>query len=156
MSEPNDCHAEPEDAPALERALSALKSIEPPLATRIQNRTAVAEALSSLMSANRQRHLPWWRRSISVPLPFAACVLLVCALTVASRFRGDDERSPVQMTVHDRRPQPVQGTSGETATVGAGQSDAHPVLVYRETATYVCGIGQLKSTRGYFFKEQDR
>jgi hypothetical protein len=155
MNQPNDCRTEPDDDSALERALSSLKSIEPPLATRIQNRTAVAAALVSFMSANRRRHLPWWRRTISVPLPVAACFLLICALAVASRFRGDDDKSPLQMAVHDQRPLTAQG-AGKAPTIADGRSDAHPVLVYRESATYLCGIGQLHSTRGYFFKEQDR
>lgn len=156
MNDPNDYAIEPDDDPALERAFAGLRSIEPPLAARIENRIAVAKALSLSMSANRQRRLPWWRRSISVPVPIAACFLLICALAVASRFRGDDERSPLPMAEHEQRPQSVHETYGETATVAPGEPDARPVLVYRETATYLCGIGQLKSTRGYFFKEQDR
>jgi hypothetical protein len=143
MNDPHDFSIEPED-PALERALSGLRSIEPPLAARIQNRTAIAEALSSLTSANRRRRLPWWRRSISVPFPVAACLVLIAALALALRFRSDGEQSHAASAPSDKD------------AIVTSQPDARPVLVYRETATYLCGIGQLKSTHGYYFKEQDR
>jgi hypothetical protein len=156
MNDPNDCRLEPDDDPALEALLSRVRAIEPPLAARIKSRLAVTEALESLANVTRRSGLPWWRRSVSVPLPVAACFLLVCALGVASRFRGDDGTSPVQTSMHDQRAQAAHDASGERAAVTATQFDARPVLVYRESATYLCGIGQLKSTHGYFFKEQDR
>ena len=61
----------------------------------------------------------------------------------------------MQLAAHDQRPLIAQ-EAGKAATIADGRSGAHAVLVYRESATYVCGIGQLHSTRGYFFKEQDR
>jgi hypothetical protein len=156
MNQLNDYRVEPNDDPALERVLSPLRSIEPPLVARVENRIAVAEALCSLMSANRKRRSAWWRRSISVPVPIAACFLVVCSLPLALRFHGESQPSPAHMAERERRPEHAVGASRETVTVAPGEPDARPVLVYRESATYVCGIGQLKSTRGYFFKEQDR
>ncbi len=104
MNDPSDCRIEPDDDPALEVVLSPLRAIEPPLAARIKNRLAVAEALGSFTNVGRRPGLPWWRRTVSVPLPVAACLLLICALGVSSRFRGDDGTSPMQTAAHDQRP----------------------------------------------------
>jgi hypothetical protein len=155
MNHEHDSLPEPGDDPMLDEALSHLKRLEPPLETRIGNRIAVADALSSLRGANRQRRLPWWRRSVSIPVPIAASVLVVLAAFVAqSGLRGGPEQPPAHTVAPVQSAEFVADASRNGTTGSAPNS--RPVLKYREAQTYVCGIGRLKSESGYFIKEQNR
>ncbi len=145
MNEPHEFSREPDD-PAIEAALAPLRSIEPTAAARAHNREAITAALEELKQPEFVRPAPWWRRSISIPVPVAACLLLIMSLLVVSSFQGKGE--PLKSVPAAESAQPSEAPSDEP-----GESRQ---LVYRQTATYVCGIGELKSTRGYFFKEQDR
>ena len=93
------------------------------------------------------RNVPWWRRSISVPLPLAACVLLAFVLLGAVALRSGN--------AHNLEVRPAEQT--RTASLdSADGADARPALTYRASATYLCGIGQIQSTYGYFFTERNR
>lgn len=94
MNEPLDALPEPGDDPEFDELIAPLKRLEPPLETRVANRVAVAAELRALGNANRQRRLPWWRRSISIPLPIAASVALLAAFALPSSFRGWQNRPP--------------------------------------------------------------
>lgn len=146
MNEPHDFNQDSDDDPTIEAALSPLRSIEPTAAARARNRTAIAAALEESNRAKSVRLAPWWRRSISVPVPVAACVLLIISLLVASKFQSKSE-APKSVPAAETTPSSGPPTNAPI--------DNQP-LVYRETATYVCGIGELHSTRGYFFKEQNQ
>ena len=157
MNDQFDALPEPDDDAMLEESLSHLKHIEPPLETRIGNRMAIAGELSSLLTTNRRRRLHWWRRSISVPLPIAASLLVMLgALTLQSVFLGGRERSPLPMAARDHSAGHAADVHRETTAVAMSASDPHPVLEYRVSETYVCGICRLKSESGYFIKEQNR
>jgi hypothetical protein len=77
------------------------------------------------------------------------------ALAVAVSFRIGEQQSAATVATRNAQPEHADG-SRASGTVAPGRPEGRPDLVYRETATYVCGIGQVKSTHGYFFKEQDR
>lgn len=146
MNEPREHRQELDVDPAVEAALSPLRSIEPTAVARVRNRDAVAAALDELKQQKTVRKVPWWQRSISVPVPIAACALLLISLLVVAELQGKSEL-----------PKPVP--AAEITSPSAPPADTpveNPPLVYRETSTYVCGIGELRSTRGYFFKEQNR
>jgi hypothetical protein len=153
MNDHHDSLPEPGDDPMLEEVLSRLKRLEPPLETRIANRMAVAAELSASSNVNRQRHLPWWRRSISVPVPIAASLVVLAAFALQSSFRGWQERPPMHVSGPN---QPVEGAAdvrGEKTAIAKRTPNGHAVLEYYETETYLCGIGRLKSESGYLIKD---
>jgi hypothetical protein len=138
---------EPGD-PEMFNALSKLRGIEPSQASRIRNRVAVGEALRALSGeeAEPARPVSWWRRSISIPLPLAACALLAFALLGAIALRSGDARNA--------EVRPAEQTQTKIEPVDLAAAESPPALVYRASATYLCGIGQIQSTHGYFFTEK--
>lgn len=138
-----DSLPEPDDDLRLETLLSPLKRIELPLETRIANRLAVTAALRSFQAVNRAGRWPWWRRSVSIPLPLAAALVMLAAVSLAANFRGWQEQSSKGIAA------PVQHAEG-AADVTA---DARPALSFYETETYLCGIGRVNSESRYAFKD---
>jgi hypothetical protein len=153
---------EPDDDRKIFNALSKLRGIDPPAGSRIRNRAAVDEALRAIDSETPElvRPMPWWQRSVSVPLPLAACLLFVFVLLGAVALRSgnahDVQVGPAQqIQVFNPHPRPLSRKGrGETELADSPDAEAHPALVYRASATYLCGIGQVHSTHGYFFTEQ--
>ena len=88
--------------------------------------------------------LPWWRRSISIPVPLAAALAVLMAVALASSFRGWQEQSPRHVAG------PVRD---DKAAVAKSTSDERPVLKYYETETYLCGVGRLDSESYYVIKD---
>src|SRR5689334_4244864 len=93
MNEYRESLPEPDDDTLLEEMLSNLKRLEPPLETRIANRQAVSAALSAFEAVKRPRELPWWRRSVSIPVPFAAALGLLLAAMLYSSLRNWQDQS---------------------------------------------------------------
>jgi hypothetical protein len=153
MNDHQDSFPEPGDDPILDELLSHLKRLEPPVETRIANRMAIAAELSSLRTVNQQRHLPWWRRSVSIPAPLAACLVLLTAFVLLSRFHGSEKRLPTEVVAPVQPMEAAADVKGEQAAIAKQTSDRHAVLEYYETETYLCGIGRLNSESGYFIKE---
>ena len=147
-------NALPVDDALLDEALSRLKRLEPPLETRIANRMAVAAELGSLSTVNRQRVLPWWRRSISVPVPVAASLAVLAAFALASSFRPWQERPPVYVAAPVQPAEGAADARGEKPTIAQRAPDAQAELKYYETETYLCGIGRLKSESGYLSRSK--
>ncbi len=153
MNDHQDSFPEPGDDTILEELLSHLKRLEPPLETRIANRMAIAAELSSLRTVNQQRHLTWWRRSFSIPVPIAACLVVLTAFVLLSRFHGSQKRTPTDVTAPVQSVEAAANDKGEQAAIAKHTSDRHAVLEYYETETYLCGIGRLKSESGYSIKD---
>lgn len=153
MNDHQDCFPEPSDDPILEELLSHLKRLEPPLETRIANRMAIAAELSTLRTVTRQRQLPWWRRSLSIPVPIAASLVVLAAFVLPSSFRGWQERTPNHVAAPVQPVEDAADGQGEQAVIAKRTSDADAALKYYETGTYLCGIGRLKSESGYFVKD---
>lgn len=154
MNDDNDLTADSGDDAVLEEMFSQLRRLEPPLEARIANRLAIAAELSGLLQNRQELPRPWWRRSISVPVPIAASLLALVAFLLASTFRGRDERAPVQVVAPEHPAPRETETTREKTALAMQSEDARPALEYYETETYLCGIGRLNSVSGYFIKEQ--
>jgi hypothetical protein len=137
----DDSLPEPSDDPMLDEALSHLKRLEPPLETRIANRKAVAAALAEQNAANQQGPLPWWRRSIAVPVPVAASVAALVAFVLVSGIRDWQER-----------PMHADGPTKQSSIAKRTQN-ARGELKFYETETYLCGIGRVSSESHYSIEE---
>ena len=153
MNDHYDSLPESGDDPLLEEIYSHLKRLEPPLETRVANRVAVAAELGRLLDASRKQRLPWWRRSISIPVPLAASLLALAALVLPSIYREGREQPAMHV---DAPVQPEKGAAdrrienpGKAKRTPAGQV----VMKYYETETYLCGVGRVSSETRYFIKE---
>src|SRR5437868_804055 len=153
MNDPHDYLPEADDDPLLAEIISHLKRLEPPLETRVANRVAVAAELSRLLDANRKQRLPWWRRSIAIPVPLAASLLVLAALVLPSILR-DRQKQPAMHA--DAPDHPENGAAdsrienpGKAKRTQAGQV----VMRYYETETYLCGVGRVNSEIRYFIEE---
>ena len=140
MNPHDDSLPPPNDDPLLQDMLSPLKRLEPPLQTRLAARQAVSAALASLSVVNRQRHLPWWRRSISVPVPLAAALVLLLAAALYSNLRSQPPNESI-------------GAHAAAGTFPNSASDIHPPATFYETETYLCGVGRVSSESYYITKD---
>ena len=139
----DDRMQEPLDDAFFETSLAALRKLEPSLESRLQNRIALANELQRRCGAPGTNRSPWWRRSISVPIPVAAAaVVLLLAAIIWTRARSANS-TPQNVALHP----PVNATSLPIAP---------PAFAYFETETYLCGIGRLKSDHGYVIQEQNQ
>ncbi len=155
MNDNRDSVPEPSDETALNEQLARLKQLQPPLETRVANHIAVAQALAELKRMPHQCQLPWWRRSISLPVPVAASVALLAAMSLASSFRNWPEESRIHASAPQHAGQNNAGNRGEHLTVAKHAPRPAAELRYYETETYLCGVGRLSSETGYFYKEQN-
>jgi hypothetical protein len=152
MSDDREFLPEPGDDALLEM-LSRLQRLEPPLETRIANRMAVAAELASLGVLNRKRHVPWWRRCVSVPVPIAASLAVLAALVLASSFRSWQEQAAVQVAAPH---QPARGAADvprQKTAIAKRTPDTRTESKYYATETYLCGIGRVNSESHYLVKE---
>lgn len=132
---------EPSDDAFLTACLATLKQLEPSLASRLQNRLAIANQLHQRQSAIGRKPSVWWRRSISIPIPIAAAaVLLLVRATIWNLIRPANSAPQTAAT--------------QAPTKDASSPSELPAIAYFETGTYLCGIGRLKSDYGYFIQEQ--
>jgi hypothetical protein len=155
MNDRGDEFSDDVDDRTTEDLLSCLKQIELPMETRLANRAAIAAELFRLASVTSGRRLPWWKRTIAVPVPLVLGMALLIA--AAFLFPWVQRREPAVAVAgsHDTRsravrPDPVKPERHPDVT---DVTDELPVLEYYETETYLCGIGQLTSRSGYLIKE---
>jgi hypothetical protein len=132
MNPHDDSPLVPSDDPVLQDMLAPLKHLEPPLEARIANRQAVSAALASLPAVNPKRHWPWWRRSISVPVPIAAALVLIMAAALFSNLRSPPAKHSI-------------GAHAAAGTFPKSAPDIRPAAKFYETETYLCGVGRLSS-----------
>lgn len=152
MTDNHDSLPEPGDDPMLDEAFSHLKRLEPPLEARIANRVAVATALGALSTAKLQRQLPWWRRSISVPIPIAASLAALVAFVLATSLRDWQER-PMHANAPKQVLESEAGVRGKHPAIAKRTANARTELKYYETETYLCGIGRVSSESRYSIEE---
>jgi hypothetical protein len=152
MTDHHNSPPEPGDDPVLDEAFSHLKRLEPPLETRIANRVAVATALGALDTLRRQRPLPWWRRSISVPIPIAASLAALVAFVLVSGIRDWQER-PMHADAPKQVAKSDAGLRDKQSSISKHTQNARAELKYYETETYLCGIGRVSSESHYFIEE---
>jgi len=144
MNAEHDSSPQPNDDRLLAEMLSPLKGLEPPLETRIANRQAISTALSSFPAINQQRNLPWWRRSILIPVPLAAALVLLLAVMGYANVRS--WRAPPAAVVAAPSHRAAQAAS-KTSTAQA------PNISHYQSDIYLCGVGLLSSESYYAVKE---
>ncbi len=146
MSDPENLD-DGREADKIEALLGRVRELEPPLETRLANRTAIAEELVQLQSAEARRLLPWWRRKISVPVPLAiglaASVAIAFALVRSAPPKSDSEgpRFPSREIVKAPVPSPVH--------LAAATSEPQ----YYERSVYLLGVGRINMESGYQIQE---
>ena len=147
-----DLRESPEDAgddATFEEIFSILKRVEPPLEAKVAIRRAVADAMSYSGTARRKRDLPWWRHSISVPVPIAACLFVLVALATPSIVRGLRESPP------DQSRNRVADISVRPTAPAKRPNLSHTLGKYSESETYLCEIGRVKHEARYLFEESN-
>jgi hypothetical protein len=128
------------DEKFLETILARLRPLEPSLESRLKNRLAIANELHHQCGQVAATNLRWWRRSILIPIPIAAtaaCLLIVAMLWSFIR----PANFPPQTVVKTESAKPANFQAAE------------PAIAYFETGTYLCGVGRLKSDRGFIIQE---
>jgi len=155
MNTHHDSSPEPNDDRLLEKMLFPLKRLEPPLEARIANRQAVAAALSSPSAVNQQRHLPWWHRSVSIPVPFAAALVLLMAATFCASFRNWQQPSAPLVAAPGQAAKNTATAGGNRVVLGQPVPNAYLTSKNYETETYLCGVGRVSSESYYVIKGQN-
>ncbi|HZZ29416.1 MAG TPA: hypothetical protein VFE46_15570 [Pirellulales bacterium] len=149
-------HDVPENDPLLEEAFSRLQQWEPPLESRVRNRLAVTAELERLRTSAQKQSLPWWRRTIAVPVPVAAGLAALAAILLLAVFRAQSEASIAPPAAANQSMQSTQHTSAEGAVAIDHSATSSPVMQSFETETYLCGIGRLKLETGYRIQEENQ
>ena len=150
----DDSHLQPDDDGKLEQILSHLKHLEPPLEARIVLRRVVAAELSRAGSASRQGNRAWWRRSISIPVPVAASILLVTVFAIVFTVRGGPAPGPPGLAAPHLSEESV-GATGDRVAVAARMPQMRATTKYYAAETYLCGIGRVNSESRYITQEQN-
>jgi hypothetical protein len=153
MNAHHDLLPEPNDESRLEEVLSSLKRLEPPLEARIANRQAVSAALSSMPAASQQRHLPWWRRTVSIPVPLATALGLLVAVATYSSIRNWQQRSAVHVAAPALSVDKTATAHGNSTAIVQPMATAQSSLKFYGTETYLCGVGRVSSESYYVIKE---
>jgi len=154
--------------------------MQAPLATQIANRQTLANALHTLHEQAASRHTPWWRRSVSVPIPLAAAILLltfvfalqhlvssqhaspqlvssqhasshlVSSQHASSRLAREAARDAAPGPAHQPQAPPPRGGDSREAMLAALQPSA--TVQSMESGIYLSGIGSLNSKVVYLDK----
>jgi len=140
MNNSEDLLPTPDDDKMLESLLAPLRQIEPSMEARVRQRMAVAMELQ-----RREEKRPWWGRSLSVPVPVAAALLVAVGLALAWTHAGGQERPSQRHS---------EGEPGKSEGNAPRLANLHPVVAYHETEIYLlCGVGRLQTESGYFIQE---
>ncbi len=132
--------------------LGPVRELEPPLETRLANRAAITEELARLQTRQTQRGLPWWRRSIQVPVPLAiglaASVVAAFAVTWNSQAGGAPDRlaRPNNEPARQKINWAPTSSSIQLASVTTEPQ-------YYERSVYLVGVGPIDMESGYEIQE---
>jgi len=143
---------EPDDERLLEKAFAVLKRMEPPLESRIANRRAVAAALGELSVGNPAAQ-PWWQRSVAVPVPLAAAIVLLIAVLGYSSLRSGREPVKDVVTASSRSESESKAQPSEASAVAKSKSESLTKWKHYQSEVYLCGVGQV-SSETYFGVEE--
>jgi len=136
------------DHDPLEEALAQFRNTLPPQAVRDSNRAAVRAVLEHAGIS-----LPWWRRTISLPVPVVLSIAAALLISVAAHLLPADNLpagnnagpSPTEFTVDP----PAKERDARSALIAA----ADPQVKYVETQRYLSGIGVIDRNILYRFEE---
>jgi hypothetical protein len=140
-----------EDELEIQPTMELLKRLEPTLASRIKNRRIVATGLATHERRFLSSSVPWWRRSISIPLPVALAVVLLLASAFLWLPMLRDR--PGGFAVSSNSAEPFSGTAAVATPAKSSRANAERTLGYSATETYLCGIGRIKDESIYEVKE---
>lgn len=139
---------EPEDTDLAE-TFAHLRRLKPSMAARLANRAAVAAELRAIEAADVLRERPWWRRSISVPMPVAASLLALLTITApmsAVAWLEARQADGAPAAGANENPQNHSAT-GDSRIVAPRQAAEAPG--YSVSETYLCGVGPINSNSRY-------
>ena len=144
------------DEQSLDDLLAPLRAMQAPLATQIANRQTLANALHTLHEQAASRHISWWRRSVSVPIPLAVAILLLAVVFAVQQVVSSQHAS--SQLARDAAPGPAhqpqaplpRGGDSREAMLAALQPSAN--VQSMESGIYLSGIGSLNSKVVYLDK----
>lgn len=134
-------------ADEVDALLGRVRELEPSLETRLANRSAVAEELARVQSAELHRLLPWWRRTISVPVPLAIglAASVTIAFAVAWRSLPENDSGGPRVPSREFVETPVPSQNQLAAVTSEPQ--------YYERSVYLLGVGRINMESGYQIQE---
>ena len=117
--------------------LSVLGDLEPSTQARLNYRRAVASGLSPAATATR----PWWKRSISIPVPIAIAASIFALGGIGMQFRNTKPDVATSTSIESLDPAPPMG-----APAGLAIGEEHFFqAIYRDSISLGCGTGQNSS-----------
>jgi hypothetical protein len=140
----------------LDEAFLRLRRLEPTAYGRNLNRTVITDELQQLAMAEKKPTVPWWRKTIAVPVPVAAALVMIAAVLLFSNFRKE------QVYLQGKVATPTQPAQSLPTTRSAGvvarieKTNKAKAVGYFETETYVCGVGRLKSESGWQIPKENQ
>ncbi len=123
----------------LHELLKPLREVTAPAAVQMSNRSAVQQALS------KQTQQPWWRQSISVPIPLAIAATIAIVVTTVTSLRP----SPAKPIAEIESPRP------DSAPDAIARPGANPVAddsirpAWRVTQSYIRSLQALAGAHGF-------
>ena len=124
--------------------LAPLRDLQAPLATQIANRQSLANVLHERRQQSASRPRPWWRRSVSVPIPLAAAILLLAVVfTLQQRASPQLARDAAPGPAHQPQAPLPRGDDSREAMLATLQPSAN--IPSMEAGIYLSGIGSLNS-----------
>jgi hypothetical protein len=142
----------PDDDVEPEKLFETLKNLEPPLEARAAFRIAVASELARSYQASCSQLKPWWRRSVSIPVPVAMAlgILVVAGLWWSpSRFQRNDLVKTNAAPEHSVS----SHSSVEPQLASNCQDVANPTFRRYVSNTYLCGLGPISTETHFDFEE---
>lgn len=146
-----DPSPEPLEEQALFDLLGPLRDLQAPLATQIANRQSLANVLHERRQQSASRPRQWWRRSVSVPIPLAAAILLL-AVVFALQQRASSQLSRDAVPGPAQQPQALLPRSGDSREVRLAAIQPSANCRSMESGMYLSGIGSLNSKVVYLDK----
>ena len=138
--------------PILDEAFLQLRGLEPSAECRGLNRAVIADTLQRVATAHRLPTVPWWRKTIAVPVPVAAVAVILAAIALFSSLRSGQPQQKTQ-TINGAHTLPIARGNGVVAS--ADVTKPTKTAGYFETETYLCGIGRLNSESGWQIPEEN-
>jgi len=136
MNEPLDSLSDD----VLNDVLTPLRGVTVPDETRLANRAAVRRALESTVQ------LPWWRRTVAVPVPVAAAAMVALVVTVTAILWP----SRTQPSFAHTASEPTQGRFNERGPAASSGEENMSSSKWSVTRSYIQSLVSLGRERDIF------